>query len=181
VSQINDALKNARKHQRDSTAKGPPLTPVRPIAARPHSHWPLGIVIVLLLIAACVVIAFALNHRPAPAIAKNDVSTDPSPHAAVAAVSVPAPLPAPAANVATSAPPVPAPVSSSAVLPAVVIPAAPKLQGIFYDPVHPTAIVSGKTVHPGDVIDGLRVKSISATTLVLVGTDKKETALTMAR
>ena len=180
MSQINDALKNARKHQRDSTTKGPPLTPVRPIAARPHSHWPLGIVIVLLLIAACIVIAFALNHRPAPAIAKNDVS-DPSPHAALAAVSVPAPLPVPAANVATSAPPVSAPVPSSAVVPAVVVPAAPKLQGIFYDPVHPTAIVSGKTVHPGDVIDGLRVKSISATTLVLVGADKKETALTMVR
>jgi len=41
------------------------------------------------------------------------------------------------------------------------------------------AIVSGKTVRPGDVIKGFKVKSISLTTLVLVGPDQKETSLTM--
>jgi len=31
------------------------------------------------------------------------------------------------------------------------------------------------------MINGLRVKSISATTLILIGPDKKETSLTMAK
>jgi hypothetical protein len=87
------------------------------------------------------------------------------------------PLPVPVTNPVAAAPPAPA--LTPAPLPAK--PAALKLQGIFYDPVHPEAIVSGKTLHLGDMINGLRVKSISATTLILIGPDKKETSLTMAK
>jgi hypothetical protein len=173
VSLINDALKNARKHQRDSSAEMPPLPPVRPVATRRHSHWPLGLIIILFLLIAGVLIVFAVRPRPALGGARIVSTQNPPP----SAEAVPAPSPVPVANTVTAAPP--APVVASAPAPAP--PAAPKLQGIFYDPVHPTAIVSGKTVHLGDVIGGFRVKSISTTTLVLVGPDKKETPLTMAQ
>jgi hypothetical protein len=177
VSLINDALKNARKHQRDSTAKGPPLTPVLPGEPDRHWQWPLGIVVVFLLLSACIVIIFALRLRPAPSPAKIASAQIPAQPVAVAPVTAPPPLPVPAANMVTAAPA--APVLAPAPVPAK--PVVPKLQGIFYDPAHPTAIVSGKTVHLGDVINGLRVKSISATTLVLVGPDRKETSLTMTQ
>ena len=173
MSLINDALKNARKHQRDSTAKVPPLTPVRPAEAEPRGHWPLGIFMVLLLLAACALIVFAIRQRSMPPKVVSGQS--PVAPAVVAPAAAPAPLPLPPVKASTAAPSAPVPV------PAPISPPPPvlKLQGILYDPVHPMAIVSGKTVRPGDVIKGFKVKSISLTTLVLVGPDQKETSLTM--
>lgn len=177
MSLINDALKNARKHQRDSVAKGPPLTPVRPVEPGRNWLWPMGIVVAFLLLSACVVIIFAMRQRPAPSPAKTASSETPAQPSAVAPMTASPPLPVPVTNPVAAAPPAPA--LTPAPLPAK--PAAWKLQGIFYDPVHPEAIVSGKTLHLGDMINGLRVKSISATTLILIGPDKKETSLTMAK
>jgi hypothetical protein len=50
----------------------------------------------------------------------------------------------------------------------------PVLQGIFYSPAAPSAIMDGKTVRPGDQIGPYRVKSISKATVALVGPDNKE-------
>ncbi len=58
-------------------------------------------------------------------------------------------------------------------------PDAPKLQGIFYSPTAPSAIVDGKTVRPGDQFGQYRVKAISKFTVTLIGPDKKEIQIGM--
>jgi hypothetical protein len=58
-------------------------------------------------------------------------------------------------------------------------PDAPKLQGIFYSPTAPSAIIDGKNVSPGDMYHQYRVKSISKYTVTLIGPDKKEITLGM--
>jgi hypothetical protein len=60
-------------------------------------------------------------------------------------------------------------------------PDAPVLQGIFYSPTAPSAIVDGKTIRPGDQFKQYRVKSISKYTVTLVGPDKKEIQIGMGR
>jgi hypothetical protein len=58
-------------------------------------------------------------------------------------------------------------------------PDSPKLQGIFYSATAPSAIIDGKTVHPGDQFGQYKVKAISKYTVTLVGPDKKEFQLGM--
>ena len=43
------------------------------------------------------------------------------------------------------------------------------LQGIVYDPVHPWAIVNGKSIYLGDNVSGMRVTKISRSSITLVG------------
>ena len=172
MSLINDALKNARRHQRDATANVPPLTPVRPAETQSSWHWPLGIAMVLLLLAASVFIVLAFTHRPPPVKVVSGQS--PVAPAVKAEVAAPAPLPLAPVDNFTAGPPTPAPAPAP-----LTVPPMPKLQGILYDPVHPMAIVAGKTVHLGEMIYGFKVKSISATTLVLIGPNQKEMTLTL--
>ena len=51
-------------------------------------------------------------------------------------------------------------------------PPAPKplrLQGIAYDAVHPSAIIGGKAVSVGSLVDGMHVTAISANSVTLAG------------
>jgi hypothetical protein len=48
-----------------------------------------------------------------------------------------------------------------------VIEPTPKLQAIFFAPGHSTAILGGKTVHPGDVIKNFRVAAINQSSVTL--------------
>lgn len=131
---------------------------------------------------AATVLAAPLTRPPAVAGTSVPV-TRPS---AVAATSVPltrppavtaAPAPvtrAPAAAV-TSVPvakPQPTPVARSP-LP-LNPPGAPKLQGIFYSPTAPSAVVDGKSVRPGSEFGEYRVKAISKATVTLIGPDNRE-------
>jgi hypothetical protein len=50
-----------------------------------------------------------------------------------------------------------------------------KIQGIAYDPVHPWAIISGKTVYIGDMVDGMRVTAIARDSVTLVGNGQTNT------
>jgi hypothetical protein len=43
-----------------------------------------------------------------------------------------------------------------------VLPDTLHVQGVVFDSTHPWAIVSGRTVHVGDVIKGVRVMAITA-------------------
>ncbi len=56
-----------------------------------------------------------------------------------------------------------------------------KLQGIFADPKRPCAIVSGKTVFAGDLVDDFRVTKISQKTITLKKPDGTEKKLTLAK
>jgi len=66
----------------------------------------------------------------------------------------------------TSHPAVTPPIETTA--PAVTEP-APKLQGIFYNPNHPSALVDGKAVFVGDEVGSLRVAEITRTNVTLAG------------
>ena len=44
-----------------------------------------------------------------------------------------------------------------------------RVQGIVYDPVNPWAIISGKTVHVGDNVEGMLVTAISRDSITIAG------------
>jgi hypothetical protein len=106
-----------------------------------------------------------------------------------------APLPpktvASAAPTAPAAPAAPAKVAAPAATPPAVPkppvtpppppPPDPKLQGIFFGPTRPWAIVSGKTVYAGDRVGDFRVKEISKNTVTLEKADKTLKVLEMGR
>jgi hypothetical protein len=154
MSQINDALKRAKdtppKNMPSSMA---PMMPVDALAAEHGANWirPAAIILVLLLIASLFIAISSGTHAGPKIIAESETAPVPVVHIAPA----PAPVPAPAA---------PAPMVLAANLPK---PA--RIQGIVDDPVHPYAIVSGKTVYVGDQMDGQRVTAISPEAITLVG------------
>ena len=65
----------------------------------------------------------------------------------------------------------------SATNPVVTIP-PPKplrLQGIAYDAAHPSAIIGGKAVYIGSLVDGMRVTAISPDSVTLAGDGRTKT------
>lgn len=174
MSLINDALKRAKQVQQKSPpppASGRPLRPVE--SARPRSSalgllWPIAVALLLLMIAAGVIwfvvaragaarpVADAPNSKP---VTQAATATTPKP---IPTATQPRPAPAIKSNSTTPPSPaaVPAPVGDSrgrvpvattnapAVL-AEVPSVLPKLQGIFYRPNRPSALLNGKTVMIG--------------------------------
>jgi hypothetical protein len=152
MSQINDALKRAKDMQPKNTPSSvPPMQPVESPASQHGANWiwPVAIILLLLLFAGLFIAISAGSH------VEKKIVAEPLPAPAVQAAAAPAPAPAPAAP-ATEA------LKSTAPKPA-------RVQGIVYDPVHPYAIVSGKTVFVGDLVDGMRVTAISRDAITLAG------------
>jgi hypothetical protein len=150
MSQINDALKRAQdtppKNMPSSMA---PMLPVDALAAEHGANWirPAAIIMVLLLIAS-LFIAISSGSHTSPKI-----------------VAEPATIPAPVVHIA----PAPAPAAPAPIVLAANVPKPARIQGIVDDPVHPYAIVSGKTLYVGDQMDGQRVTAISPEAITLVG------------
>jgi hypothetical protein len=161
MSLINDALKQARQAPpRQAPNVVPPLQAVDEEAS-PVWGWLILALIVLLVVAGIFFIGWSVAHQRVRSIvadADSLVTTQ-----AVAAV--------PASVVPT---PAPEPVPFNP-------PDAPVLQGIFYSPTAPSAIVNGKTVRPGSRLDQYLVKEITKYAVTLVGPDKKEIRLGMGR
>ena len=158
MSLINDALKQARKAPpRNLPTAVPPLRPVADDAS-PVPSWLWPSIVVLLIVAAIFFIGWASAHRAVRSIVGTPepvVITQPVEAATSPVVPPHAPEPPPPLNP----------------------PDAPELQGIFYSPTAPSAIVDGKTVRPGDQFRQYRVKEIGKFTVTLVGPDKKEIKL----
>jgi hypothetical protein len=89
----------------------------------------------------------------------------PAAPAAVQPVAAAAPEPAPAQVVSQTVPPpvaAPPPAPAPAATPAEQAwPADLKVMGIFFSKSNPRALISGRTVGPGDQIDGIRVTGIA--------------------
>jgi hypothetical protein len=169
MSLINDALKRAKDAQQKSpaTAPGPQLRPIEPAPSAGHG---LNITVLLVLIvvgfsAICFLSAHQKNaEKPQPVAAKSAPVMDPIPtQPPVRTVTSSA-----TATIVTNSPvpekhvtPMPAPVVAAPVQPI-------KLQAIFYNPGHASAIISGKTVHAGDTVKGFRVVAISSSSATLV-------------
>jgi len=150
MSQINDALKRAKDMQPKNTPSSvPPMQPVESPASQHGANWiwPVAIILLLLLFAGLFIAISAGSH------AEKKIVAEPLPAPMVQAAAAPAPPPAA---------PAPEAIKSKA-------PKRARLQGIVYDPVHPYAIVSGKTVFVGDSVDGMRVTAISRDAVTLAG------------
>ena len=159
MSLINDALKQARKAPPRNTPSA--LPPLQPIAdeSSPVAAWLVPAVVIILIVAAIFFIGWAVAHHTVRAIVAG-------PDAAATQQAAEIKLP-----VAPPHPVEPPPVVNP--------PDAPKLQAIFYLPKDLSAIIDGKTVHPGDKFGDYRVKSISKYAVILIGPDKKEIKLGM--
>ncbi len=152
MSQINDALKRAQDIQtKNILSSVPPMLPAEAKAGQPAPNviWPVAIILFLLLFAGLFIAVSSGRHAGA------NIAADPAP--------IPAPVvqPAPAPN--------PPPVAPATEALAANPPKPVQIQGIVSDPVHPYAIVSGKTVFVGDAVGDQRVAAISPDTLTLVG------------
>jgi len=159
MSLINDALKRARHNHtpRDPQNPLPPLPPAG--QSTPVSAWLAPTVVIFLIVAAIFFIAWAVAHHSVQTI----VSAPPDPVIVTqqaAEVALPVITP----------PPPPPPLNP---------PDAPRLQGIFYSPTAPAAIVDGKTVRPGDHFHGYRVTEITKFTVTLTDPDGKAIKLGM--
>jgi len=188
MSLINDALKRAKTAQQQAEVpapSGPQLRPVEPPQAARHG---LG----LALPVTCVVIALlgllllwqlASNRGKetqgstvtGEGIAVAARTAAPAPATEItkpgsSASSAPATAAQPASNVVTTGSVV-ADSSSNAtsVAEAPPKPAPLKLQGIVYNPTHPSATISGRTVFVGDRVGGFRVIAIGKDSATLVG------------
>jgi len=159
MSLINDALKQARKAPPRNVPSA--LQPLQPASEEaPVTAWLLPAIVIILIVAAIFFIGWAVaRHNVHSIVAEPDSNQSTQPVAVV-------PLP-----VVTPRPVEPAPPLNP--------PDSPKLQGIFYSPKDPTAIIDGKTVHPGDQFGQYHVKSISKYSVTLVGADKKEIQIGM--
>jgi hypothetical protein len=152
MSQINDALKRAQDIQLKNMPTS--MSPMLPVESKDAPHganwlWPVVVVLFLLLFAGLCIAISAGSH------AEKKIAAEPAPSPTPEVKAVAAPVPRPAAPTIT-----------------VLAETATKtgrLQGIVYDPVHPYAIVSGKTVFVGDMVDGQHVTAISRDAVMLAG------------
>lgn len=157
MSLINDALKRAR-HNHTPRDPGQPLPPLPPAdESTPVGVWLAPALVIFLIVAAIFSIAWALAHHSVQAI----VTAPPDP-VVVSQQAAETALPV--------IPPPPAPLNP---------PDAPQLQGIFYSPTAPSAIVDGKTVSVGGHYLQYRVTEITKYTVTLVDPDGKAIKLGM--
>lgn len=187
MSLINDALKRARtaSSSEDPALEPPPLRSLQPVAqsVAPATGWFISIAVIFLIVAGIFFVGFAMAHRSLsggktsaatkPALVKKPVSPPVVAEVPPATPTVPAAQPAPPPVVK----PVVKPVAKS--VPAVHAVAKPKLQGIFYSPTAPAAIVDGRTVRVGDQLSQYHVVEITKLTVTLVGADGKTVKLSM--
>lgn len=159
MSLINDALKQARKAQPRNTPNA--LPPLQPVASEPSSAavWLVPAVVIFLIVAAIFFIGWAAAHHTVRTTTAESDANSATQQDAATALPVVTPRP--------SEPPPPPP------------PDLPKLQGIFYSPTAPSAILDGKTIRPGDTFRQYKVKAISKYTVTLTGPDKKDIQIGM--
>jgi hypothetical protein len=184
MSRINDALKQAQKNQTPAPgqpAAPPPIrmSPMPPVATQsaPKNSWLMPVVVILFLVGAVATVGWMMTRRsPQHAI------TIPQQANAATVTTVATPTantvqPATAATATANVTPAPAlePELVTEVSPG----SLPKLQGIFYSPTSPSAIIDGTTVRLGDRLLQYRVKQINKTTVLLTGADGRTVQLMM--
>jgi len=190
MSLINDALKRATRNQ-PTTAAVPapePVAPMQPVEYRRRGlPWYFFPALLAILAVACWFIVKGVQARrqatdpassPILVKAREPKAETPAPSAAPApiveapvatppaALSTPTPSPtttqpAPTATEASATPPSPAPEPIEAPKPAF------KLQGIFFRPANPSAMVNGRSVWVGSRFDGATVKTITRESLTI--------------
>jgi hypothetical protein len=190
MSLINDALKQAKAAQpaKAAPADGPALRPVDG-ARRSEGTGFLLPALVVVILALAVTLLWIWFHSSGPAELavrartvpeKVQVQPVPAPEPVKQVVEAPvAPQvkpfePATNATVTTAVPSIPntndSAVDATNAVTVVPKPEPPtyKLQGIFYNPKRPSAMVSGKTVFVGDHVKGAKVISIQPESVTIM-------------
>jgi hypothetical protein len=191
MSRINDALKRAQ-HQSPAPAVPPVIPPRAATIPTPppqrKSSWLVLIwmipAMLLMVLAVALAISWGRAHRLAEAPAVIVAAAPPAvaPPAVVPLAVVPlAVVPLAAGLPPPSSPPPPAIGLAHATPLLQNSPAVPKLQGIFYSPTTPSAILGGQTVRPGDTLESYRVKEITQNSVTLIRRDGKEILLSLGR
>jgi len=166
MSLINDALKRAKKAQQENPPPTPPLQ-FRPVEPTQEGHPRSPVVIVgavvgltlMVAMGGLLIWAIALQRETALQVEAKTV-----PEIAPAMPEDPPPAPATSPEEAlTNA------------LPAVSVGETPqppelKLQGIFFNPRRPSAVVNGRTVYVGDKVSGFRILAITSQTVTMATT-----------
>lgn len=173
MSLINDALKQAQKNQ--PAAPLPPAAPALRMppptaAAKPtagSSGWLVPVLVIALIVAAVFIIGLASSRNSHQKM----VAAEPAPAEVIAPEPPPAAVPVAAASAK--------PTDEAVPEPPVPVKNLPRLQGIFYSPTSPSAIIDGKTVRLGDRLGDYHVRQINRTIVILVGLDGKPVQLTM--
>lgn len=165
MSLINDALKRAKRSQQQTPSGALPLPPVESRSPG-GTDWALPTLAALFVAGACLFIGLAFAKRTLPAknpgnptivatVAPQKIETSAAAH------DLPKTSPAPASQTAAGS-------STSSKL---------KVQGIFYDPSRPQAIVNGRTIGVGARVGDFRVKAISPDRVVFIAADGTEKIL----
>ena len=159
MSLINDALKEARKVPPRTPGAMPPLRPADDEPS-PVQSWLIPALVIILILVAIFFTGWILAHR-----AVDDAVIQANAQVAAQPVTdqIPDVKPAPAPALAESPNPSDTPV----------------LQGIFYSPTAPSAIVDGKTVRPGDKFKQYRVEEITKYTVTLINSNGKSVKIGM--
>jgi hypothetical protein len=153
MSLINDALKQARQAPpRNTPSTLPPLQPAQQ-ESQHTAVWLVPAVIIFLIFAAIFFIGWAAAHRSV----QHAIISQPADPVVTQPVEVVNP------NAPIAAVPEPVKVED-----------LPHLQGIFYSPTAPSAIMDGKTIRPGDQFKQYKVKEITKFNVILLTPDKKE-------
>jgi cytoskeletal protein RodZ len=184
MSLINDALKRAKQNQEANPPATPPLE-FRPVESgqnegRRTSLLLVGLSLVIVaIVGMCGALVWYVSQKNGPTLQVEASSNQRQPSPVTNAPAQPAPKskppvmvvePAVAPSVATEIPQ-PAVVTNEPVVAAVVTaiealkPAPLKLQGIFFNPKNPSAVVNGKTVYLGERIGGFFVLAMSPTSV----------------
>jgi len=171
MSLINDALKRAKQAHQQNPPPIPPLQfrPVEPMQeGRPRS--PIIIVGAVLGLVAVValggLVIWALAQQREASLQVEAKSANETGANATAAPVDPPLAPAPGTS------PEEAMTNSLPAVTVAVAPEAPelKLQGIFFNPRSPSAVVNSRTVYVGDKLNGFRVLAITAHSVTLANT-----------
>jgi hypothetical protein len=167
MSLINDALKRASQSDRNRPQRAETHRSMEPADHRRGLTLSLvvgaGVVLALVLAGWFFWQWWMTSHSPAPAKVETVATVAPKPAPApVIRETVAPPAISPPPQALAPAPvsaPTPAPAPSAKPVEAA-WPAELKLMGIFFSKTNPRALISGKTVSVGDLIDGIRVTKI---------------------
>jgi hypothetical protein len=174
MSLINDALRRKKQESKEpapETSGGSPMQPVAPTTRDKASYLGpiLMTLIILVLLLAALLFWKGIETKKQLAAATQSQTLAPTSPVALAETK-PAVAPVPVAAIPTNpSPSVAAPTNNSSPTnlaadatnaPSVPAPPPLKLQGIFYRPSNPTAMINGKTVGIGEVAAGARVLRI---------------------
>jgi hypothetical protein len=161
MSLINDALKRASQRDKSHPRQTETHASMKPAAEERSSSPALalgaGVVLALVLAGWFFWQWWNTSHPPASAKVEHVAAIAPKPAPAPVVQEIIPPLSAPAPTSTPAPAPAPAPPAKAVEQ---TWPADLKLMAIFFRQTNPLALINGKTLGVGDLIDGIRVTKI---------------------